>query len=212
MQVTSKASYEQPKTGYIKAKCLSAIDGRYDRVSYNGNERWTRKLFLIFEIDQKITRGEAKYIGKNMIVVKEFTASASPDSNFRRMIENWRKQRFGEKLDTNGNITLMTKRLNSKTKKYEEVPFQIEYLNGIDCLLKLEDIGKSKSYITVTEILKLPKNETPIQNENCIGYVPDNLARKIALRPEVNPDELSQPIRGYPDGYLGEEDDDEVPF
>ena len=212
MQVTSKASYEQPKTGYIKAKCLSAIDGRYDRVSYNGNERWTRKLFLIFEIDQKITRGEAKYIGKNMIVVKEFTASASPDSNFRRMIENWRKQRFGEKLDTNGNITLMTKRLNSKTKKYEEVPFQIEYLNGIDCLLKLEDIGKSKSYITVTEILKLPKNETPIQNENCIGYVPDNLARKIALRPEVNPDELSEPIRGYADGYLGEEDDEEVPF
>ncbi|MCZ9888949.1 hypothetical protein [Brachyspira hyodysenteriae] len=35
---------------------------------------------------------------------------------------------------------------------------------------------------------------------------------KIALRPEVNPDDLSQPIRGYPDGYLGEEDDDEVPF
>ena len=78
--------------------------------------------------------------------------------------------------------------------------------------MKFENVGKDKSYITITEIFKLPRNETPIENENCLGYLPDSLARKIALRPEVNPDELSEPIRGYTDAYLGEDDDEEVPF
>ncbi|MCZ9888947.1 hypothetical protein [Brachyspira hyodysenteriae] len=45
MQVTSKASYEQPKTGYIKAKCLSVVDGRYDKAVYNGIVKWTRRVF-----------------------------------------------------------------------------------------------------------------------------------------------------------------------
>lgn len=211
MQVMSKASYEQPQTGYVKAKCLSVVDGRYDKAVYNNIEKWTRRVFLIFEINQKVTRGEEKYIGKNMIFPKEFTPSASPDSIFRRMLEECRGKRFGEKLDSEGNIVLMTKKKNEETGKIEEVPFEIESLQGLDCILLFENVGKDKSYITITKILQLPRNEIPIQNENCLGYLPDYLARKIALRPEVNPDELSQPIRGYSDGYLGE-DDDEVPF
>lgn len=210
MQIKSKASYEQPKTGYVKAKCLSVVDGRYDKAVYNGIEKWTRRVFLIFEINQKVTRGE--YIGKNMIFPKEFTLSASPDSILRKMLENWRKQRFGEQIDPQGNIILMTKKKNEETGKIEEVPFEIESLQGLDCLLKFENVGKDKSYITITEIFKLPRNETPIENENCLGYLPDSLARKIALRPEVNPDELSEPIRGYTDAYLGEDDEEEVPF
>ena len=66
-------------------------------------------------------------------------------------------------------------------------------------------------YYTFTKIYKLPKGKSGMIRENNIGYLPDGLARKIALRPEVNPDELSE-IRGYSDGYLGEEDDEEVPF
>lgn len=212
MQVTSKASYEQPKTGYVKAKCLSVVDGRYDKAVYNGIVKWTRRVFLIFEINQKVTRGEEKYIGRNMIFPKEFTLSASPDSILRKMLEGCRGKRFGEKVDSQGNIILMTKKKNEETGQIEEVPFEMESLQGLDCILLFENVGKDKSYITITKILQLPKTETPIQNENCLGYLPDNLARKIALRSEVNPDELSQPIRGYPDGYLGEEDDDEVPF
>ncbi|HJH54784.1 hypothetical protein [Brachyspira hyodysenteriae] len=212
MQVKSKASYEQPKTGYVKAKCLSVVDGRYDKAVYNGIEKWTRRVFLIFEINQKVTRGEEKYIGRNMIFPKEFTLSASPESILRKMLEGCRGKIFGEKVDSQGNIILMTKKKNEETGQIEEVPFEMESLQGLDCILLFENVGKDKSYITITKILQLPKTETPIQNENCLGYLPDNLARKIALRPEVNPDDLSQPIRGYPDGYLGEEDDDEVPF
>ena len=189
MQVTSKASYEQPKTGYIKAKCLSAIDGRYDRVSYNGNERWTRRIFLIFEIDQKYTRGE--YKGQNMIIHKEFVLSSSANSEFRKTLENWRKCKFGERYNENGTMTLMTKKKNNETGQIEEVKFRTESLCGANCILKLTNIGTDKTFIAITEISKLPKNEDPIIRENNIGYLPDYLARKIALRPEVNPDELS---------------------
>ena len=213
MEVTSKASYDQPKTGYVKAVCLKAADGRYAFSEYNGKKRWSRRVFLIFEIEEKITRGEEKYIGKNKIVTKEYTLSSSPDSLLRQDLEHWRGSKFGERLNPNGTITLMTKKLNPKTKKYEDVVFQIEELQGKNCVLKLEDIGKNKSYIAITEICQLKKDEKPIERENPLGYLPDGLARKIEERPITNPDELVEPINNHDDLYLGESEDEyEVPF
>ncbi|OEJ15428.1 hypothetical protein BFL38_14150 [Brachyspira hampsonii] len=210
MEVTSNVSFEYPKEGYVKAVCLNASDGRYDKNEFNGRIRWTRRIFLIFEIDQKYTRGE--YKGKNMIIHKEFVLSSSANSEFRKTLENWRKCKFGERYNENGTMTLMTKKKNNETGQIEEVKFRTESLCGANCILKLTNIGTDKTFIAITEISKLPKNEDPIIRENNIGYLPDYLAIKIALRPEVNPDELSEPIRGYADGYLGEEDDEEVPF
>lgn len=211
MEVTSKAGYEQPKVGLIKAVCLSVVDGRYDCSDYKGIKYWSRRVFLVFEINQKITRGEVQFIGKNMVISKEYTLSSSPDSRFRKDLEHWRGVRFGERVNNDGTVTLMTKKINNETGQVEETEFKTESLEGIHCMLKLEDIGKEKSYVAITEIYKLPKGKSGMIRENNIGYLPDGLARKIALRPEVNPDELSE-IRGYSDGYLGEEDDEEVPF
>ena len=109
-------------------------------------------------------------------------------------------------------IWAITKSKHNRIIRKTETEFKTESLCGANCILKLTNIGTDKTFIAITEISKLPRNEEPIIRENNIGYYPDYLARKIALRPEVNPDELSQPIRGYSDGYLGEEDDDEVPF
>lgn len=211
MDITSKAGYEQPKVGLVKAVCLSVADGRYACSNYKGIKYWSRKVFLVFEINQKITKGEAQFIGKNMVISKEYTLSSSSDSILRKDLERWRGVRFGERLNDNGTVTLMTKKMNDETGQVEETEFKTESLEGIHCMLKLEDIGKEKSYIAITEIYKLPKGKSGMIRENNIGYVPDGLARKIALRPEVNPDELSE-LRGYSDAYLGEEDDEEVPF
>ena len=210
MNVTSNASIEYPKEGFVKAVCLNAVDGRYDKTEFKGKAKWTKRIFLIFEIDQKYTRGE--YKGQNMIIHREFVLSSSSNSELRKTLENWRKCRFGERYNDNGTMTLMTKKKNEETGQMEEVEFKTESLCGANCILKLTNIGTDKTFIAITEISKLPRNEEPIIRENNIGYYPDYLARKIALRPEVNPNELSEPIRGYDYACLGEDNDEEVPF
>ncbi|MCZ9888948.1 hypothetical protein [Brachyspira hyodysenteriae] len=52
-----------------------------------------------------------------MIFPKEFTLSASPESILRKMLEGCRGKRFGEKVDSQGNIILMTKRKMKKQDK-----------------------------------------------------------------------------------------------
>ena len=124
MEVTSKAGYEQPKVGLVKAVCLSVVDGRYDYSDYKGIKYWSRRVFLVFEINQKITRGEVRFIGKNMVISKEYTLSSSPDSRFRKDLEHWRGVRFGERVNNDGTVTLMTKKINNETGQVEETEFK----------------------------------------------------------------------------------------
>ena len=200
--------FEYPNIGLTPAVCINVINGGYEKVIYMGQDKgYQRKIFILWEIDQRITKGD--FAGQHMVISKEYTFAVSPKSNLRKDLESWRGKVFEEKHNANGTITLMGEKKNKETGKIEKVSFSIDMLVGANCILNLQNVSKTKTFISPTSILPFDKNFQKVNREIESNYIPDWIAKKITERPANNPDELEPPDNSE-NQSLNEEE--EVPF
>lgn len=204
----SGSDFEYPNVGLTPAVCINVIDGGYEKNIYMGQDKGhQRKIFILWEIDQRITKGD--FAGQHMVISKEYTFAVSPKSNLRKDLESWRGKVFEEKYNANGTVTLIGEKKNKETGKVEKVPFSIDMLIGANCILNLQNVSKTKTFISPTSILPFDKNFQKVNRETESNYIPDWIAKKIAERPTHNPDELEAPNNSEDKNF---DDDEEVPF
>lgn len=200
--------FEYPNIGLTPAVCINVINGGYEKIIYMGQDKgYQRKIFILWEIDQRITKGD--FAGQHMVVSKEYTFAVSPKSNLRKDLESWRGKVFEEKHNYNGTVTLISEKKDKETGKVEKVPFSIDMLIGANCILNLQNVSKTKTFISPTSILPFDKKFQKVNREIEPNYIPDWIAKKIAERPANNPDELEPPDNSE-NQSLNEEE--EVPF
>lgn len=204
----SGSDFEYPNIGLTPAVCINVIDGGYEKVIYMGQDKgYQRKIFILWEIDQRITKGD--FAGQHMIISKEYTFAVSPKSNLRKDLESWRGKVFEEKHNSNGTVTLIGEKKNKETGKIEKTAFSIDMLIGASCILNLQNVSKTKTFISPTSILPFDKKFQKVNREIEPNYIPDWIAKKIAERPTNNPDELEAPDNSSDKSF---DDDEEVPF
>lgn len=209
-EMTGKSGieFEYPNIGLTSAVCINVIDGGYEKVTYMGQDKGHQhKLFILWEIEQRITQGNQA--GQHMTVAKEYTFAVSPKSNLRKDLESWRGKPFEERDNRNGTITLMSEKKNKETGLIEKIPFCIEMLIGANCILNMQNVSKTKTFIAPTSILPFDKKFQKVNREMDPSYIPDWIAKKIAERPTHNPDELEAPNDSEDKSF---NDDEEVPF
>lgn len=200
--------FEYPNIGLTPAVCINVINGGYEKIIYMGQDKgYQRKIFILWEIDQRITKGD--FAGQHMVVSKEYTFAVSPKSNLRKDLESWRGKVFEEKHNYNGTVTLISEKKDKETGKVEKVPFSIDMLIGANCILNLQNVSKTKTFISPTSILPFDKKFQKVNREIEPNYIPDWIAKKIAERPTHNPDELES-FDNLENQSLNE--DEEVPF
>ena len=204
----SGSDFEYPNIGLTPAVFINVIDGGYEKVIYMGQDKgYQRKIFILWEIDQRITKGD--FAGQHMIISKEYTFAVSPKSNLRKDLESWRGKVFEEKHNSNGTVTLIGEKKNKETGKIEKTAFSIDMLIGASCILNLQNVSKTKTFISPTSILPFDKKFQKVNREIEPNYIPDWIAKKIAERPTHNPDELEAPNNSEDKNF---DDDEEVPF
>lgn len=210
-EMTGKTTsdFEQPQTGMVPAVCINVVDGRYVKTTYMGQDKgYQRKIFILWEIAQRIKEGQ--FAGQHMVIAKEYTFAVGDKANLRIDLESWRGKKFEERKNADGTVSLLTEKKDNE--KIVKVPFAVDMLIGANCILYLEDVGKSKSFIKPTKVMKFDSKYTPVKREYDINYIPDWLAKKIDERPLSNPDiQQTQTDNAVNDNSTVIEDE-EVPF
>lgn len=187
-EMTGKATtdFEQPNVGIVSAVCINVIDGRYTKNTYMGQDKgYQRKIWILWEIEQRIKQGQ--FTGQHMIITKEYTFAVGEKANLRKDLEGWRGKKFEERKNADGTISLLTEK--KQDGKIVKIPFAVDMLIGANCLLYLENVGKTKDFIKPTKIMKFEGNNHLVVNrEMPPNYIPDWLQKLIQERPITNPD------------------------
>lgn len=210
-EMTGKTTsdFEQPQTGMVSAVCINVVDGRYVKTTYMGQDKgYQRKIFILWEIAQKIKEGQ--FAGQHMVIAKEYTFAVGDKANLRIDLESWRGKKFEERKNADGTVSLLTEKKDNG--KIVKVPFAVDMLIDANCILYLEDVGKSRPFIKPTKVMKFDSKYTPVKREYDINYIPNWLAKKIEERPLSNPDiQQTQTNNVVNDDSTGFEEE-EVPF
>lgn len=210
-EMTGKTTsdFEQPQTGMVPAVCINVVDGRYVKTTYMGQDKgYQRKIFILWEIAQRIKEGQ--FAGQHMVIVKEYTFAVGDKANLRIDLESWRGKKFEERKNADGTVSLLTEKKDNG--KIVKVAFAVDMLIGANCILYLEDVGKSRPFIKPTKVMKFDDKYPVVNREYNNNYIPDWLARKIEERPLSNPDiQQTQTNNEVNDDSKGFEDE-EVPF
>lgn len=210
-EMTGKTTsdFEQPQTGMVSAVCINVVDGRYVKTTYMGQDKgYQRKIFILWEIAQRIKEGQ--FAGQHMVIAKEYTFAVGDKANLRIDLESWRGKKFEERKNADGTVSLLTEKKDNG--KIVKVAFAVDMLIGANCILYLEDVGKSKSFIKPTKVMKFDDKYPVVNREYDNNYIPDWLARKIEERPLSNPDiQQTQTNNVVNDDSTGFEEE-EVPF
>lgn len=210
-EMTGKTTsdFEQPQTGMVPAVCINVADGRYVKTTYMGQDKgYQRKIFILWEIAQRIKEGQ--FAGQHMVIAKEYTFAVGDKANLRIDLESWRGKKFEERKNADGTVSLLTEKKDNG--KIVKVAFAVDMLIGANCILYLEDVGKSRPFIKPTKVMKFDSKYTPVKREYDINYIPNWLAKKIEERPLSNPDiQQTQTNNVVNDDSTGFEEE-EVPF
>ncbi|WP_456060382.1 phage replication initiation protein, NGO0469 family [Brachyspira pilosicoli] len=210
-EMTGKTTsdFEQPQTGMVPAVCINVVDGKYVKTTYMGQDKgYQRKIFILWEIAQRIKEGQ--FAGQHMVIAKEYTFAVGDKANLRIDLESWRGKKFEERKNADGTVSLLTEKKDNE--KIVKVPFAVDMLIGANCILYLEDVGKSRPFIKPTKVMKFDSKYTPVKREYDINYIPNWLARIIEIRPLSNPDtQQTQTNNEVNDNSTGFEDE-ELPF
>lgn len=145
-----------------------------------------------------------------MVIAKEYTFAVGERANLRIDLESWRGKKFEERKNADGTITLLTEK--KQNEQIIKIPFEVDMLIGANCILYLEDVGKSKSFIKPTKVMKFDSKYTPVKREYDINYIPDWLAKKIEERPLSNPDIQQTQTDNAVNNEAVVIEDEEVPF
>ena len=155
---TSKNTERQlPEAGATVGVLFSEVDLGTQKVTWDGEEKWTPKIRLAFELPEQTIEGEVTENGKTtkvtkpMVVSIELTRSLGERATLRKHLETWRGQAFTSK---------------------ELASFSLKNLLGKACLLTLvhKTSQAGRNYCAIQGIAKLPKSmKAPAKTEN--GHV-----------------------------------------
>ena len=152
---TSKNTERQlPEAGATVGVLFSAVDEGTQKVSWDGEEKWTPKVRLAFELPDQVIDGEVTENGKTtkvtkpMVVSIELTRSLGERATLRKLLEQWRGQAFTSK---------------------ELAAFNLKNLLGKACLLTLvhKTSQAGRQYCAIQGMAKLPKGmKAPTTTQN----------------------------------------------
>jgi hypothetical protein len=144
--------FERCPAGTHQAICKGVFDLGNQRVVWQGQEKITPKLILVFEVNVRMQKGDNA--GKRFNVSKQYTASLGMKANLRKDLESWRARGF--------------------TKEEVEAGFDMEKLGGVNCLLSItQDEKNGKTYTNIKSIMKLPKDMPEMQLEIPFETIPE---------------------------------------
>lgn len=156
---TSKNTERQlPEAGATVGVLFSEVDLGTQKVTWDGEEKWTPKLRLAFELPEQAIEGEVVENGKvtkvtkPMVVSIELTRSLGERATLRKHLETWRGQAFTSK---------------------ELASFSLKNLLGKACLLTLvhKTSQAGRNYCAIQGMAKLPKGmKAPAKPENGLVY------------------------------------------
>ena len=195
---TSKNTERQlPEAGATVGVLFSAVDEGTQKVSWDGEEKWTPKVRLAFELPDQVIDGEVTENGKTtkvtkpMVVSIELTRSLGERATLRKLLEQWRGQAFTSK---------------------ELAAFNLKNLLGKACLLTLvhKTSQAGRQYCAIQGMAKLPKGmKAPAKTENGLvfyeieqgeggqfGELPEWLQEKIRSSKEFSAKSTAPAVAG----------------
>ena len=199
---TSKNTERQlPEAGATTGVLFSLVDLGTQKVTWDGEEKWTPKLRLAFELPDQVVEGEVTENGKTtkvtkpMVVSIELTRSLGERATLRKLLEQWRGQAFTSK---------------------ELASFSLKNLLGKACLLTLvhKTSQAGRQYCAIQGMAKLPKGmKAPTTTQNGqvfyeieqgtggqFNELPEWLQEKIRASKELAGGASSAPQVGAVDG------------
>ena len=199
---TSKNTERQlPEAGATTGVLFSLVDLGTQKVTWDGEEKWTPKLRLAFELPDQVVEGEVTENGKTtkvtkpMVVSIELTRSLGERATLRKLLEQWRGAAFTSK---------------------ELASFSLKNLLGKACLLTLvhKTSQAGRQYCAIQGMAKLPKGmKAPTTTQNGqvfyeieqgeggqFGELPEWLQEKIRASKELAGGASSAPQVGAVDG------------
>ena len=176
-----------PEAGATIGTLFSLVDLGTQKVSWDGEDKWTPKLRLAFELPEQVIEGEVTENGKTtkvtkpMVVSIELTRSLGERATLRKHLETWRGQAFTAK---------------------ELASFSLKNLLGKSCLLTLvhKTSQAGRQYCAIQGMAKLPKGmKAPATTQNDqvfyeieqgeggqFGELPEWLQEKIRASKELS--------------------------
>ena len=207
---TSKNTERQlPEAGASTGVLFSLVDLGTQKVTWDGEDKWTPKLRLAFELPDQVIEGEVVENGKTtkvtkpMVVSIELTRSLGERATLRKLLEQWRGQAFTAK---------------------ELASFNLKNLLGKACLLTLvhKTSQAGRQYCAIQGMAKLPKGmKAPATTQNGqvfyeieqgeggqFGELPEWLQEKIRSSKEFS----AKGASSAPQGGDTDADGNSIPF
>ena len=206
---TSKNTERQlPEAGATTGVLFSLVDLGTQKVTWDGEEKWTPKLRLAFELPDQVVEGEVTENGKTtkvtkpMVVSIELTRSLGERATLRKLLEQWRGQAFTSK---------------------ELASFSLKNLLGKACLLTLvhKTSQAGRQYCAIQGMAKLPKGmkaPTATQNGQVFYEIEQGTGGQFNELPEWLQEkiraskELAGGASSAPQGKAVDGDGNQVPF
>lgn len=169
----SSNDFELPKAGLCLAYCLTAYDMGIQKSNFKGHEgEPIHKVALIFELNQKFTKGELA--GKPMVYYQDYTFSVSEKATLVKHLEMWRGSNYERTIDANGETTLW----KNKAKGEE-----LDLINcqGQKAVLSITHkiSAKGNSYALIAGINPPDVNNFNFVRTIDLGYVPPKLIKHV---------------------------------
>lgn len=151
---SSNKERQLPEAGATIGVCFSIVDLGHQKTNWDGEEKWTPKVRLAFELPDQTIDGEVTENGKTtkvtkpMVVSMELTRSLGERATLRKHLETWRGQAFTSK---------------------ELAAFNLKNLLGKAAMLTLvrKTSQQGREYCSIQGLAKLPKSvKAPAKTEN----------------------------------------------
>lgn len=135
---TESREFQNPSTGPVSAVLIQIVDLGTQKTTWQGEEKFAKKVKFIFEIDEQMNDG------RPFTVNRDFTASLHEKSALRTFLESWKGQKFSDE---------------------ELGKFDPKSLLGKACTLNLVT-SKDGKYVNIDSASKLMKGIQPIKPVN----------------------------------------------
>ena len=200
-EASKNTERQLPEAGATTGVLFSLVDLGTQKVTWDGEEKWTPKLRLAFELPDQVLEGEVTENGKTtkvtkpMVVSIELTRSLGERATLRKLLEQWRGAAFTSK---------------------ELASFSLKNLLGKACLLTLvhKTSQAGRQYCAIQGMAKLPKGmKAPTTTQNGqvfyeieqgtggqFSELPEWLQEKIRSSKELAGGASSAPQGGAVDG------------
>lgn len=131
--------FKRVPAGVFAARCWSMVDLGTQRVEYQGDVKYQRKVQIGWELFGEDENGEALVTddGLPMVISKRYTLSLSPKSRLRPDLEAWRGRPFSDE---------------------EAKGFDLHALIGAPCMINVTHTERNgKTYSNVASLTPIPK-------------------------------------------------------